>query len=64
MESSVRGLSQVRAIASEIPETKFFEVPDSLELPSIDKIPNFGVLAKLVKEMKEIHSQKSAIPAA
>ena len=64
MESGVRGLSQVRAIASEIPETKFFEVLDSLEVPSIDKIPNFGVLAQLVKEMKNIHSRQSAISAA
>lgn len=64
MESGVRGLSQVRAIASEIPETKFFEVLDSLDVPSIDKIPNFGVLAKLVKEMKDIHSRQSAISAA
>ena len=64
MESGVRGLSQVRAIASEIPETKFFEVLDRLEVPSIDKIPNFGVLAEVVKEMKEIHSKKSEIPAA
>jgi hypothetical protein len=64
MESGVRGLSQVRTIASEIPETKFYEVLDDLKIASIDKIPNFGVLAKLVKEMKEIHSQLSEISAA
>ena len=64
MESGVRGLSQVRTIASEIPETKFYEVLDDLKIASIDKIPNFGVLAKLVKEMKEIHSQRSEISAA
>jgi hypothetical protein len=63
MESGVRGLSQVRAIASEIPETKFYEVLDRLEVSSIDKIPNFGVLSRLVKEMKEIHSQRSEISA-
>jgi hypothetical protein len=64
MESGVRGLSQVRSIASEIPETKFFDILDNLQLPSIDKIPNFGVLSKLVKEMKEIHSRQSGVPAA
>jgi hypothetical protein len=64
MESGVRGLSQVRSIASEIPETKFFDILDNLRLPSIDKIPNFGVLSKLVKEMKEIHSRQSGVPAA
>jgi hypothetical protein len=64
MESGVRGLSQVRTIASEIPETKFYEVLDDLKIASIDKIPNFGVLAKLVKEMKEIHSKRSEISAA
>ena len=64
MESGVRGLSQVRTIASEIPETKFYEVLDDLKIASIDKIPNFGVLAKLVKEMKQIHSQRSEISAA
>ena len=64
MESGVCGLSQVRSIASEIPETKFFDVLDSLQVPSIDKIPNFGVLSKLVKEMKEIHSRQSGVSAA
>jgi hypothetical protein len=64
MESGVRGLCQVRTIASEIPETKFYEVLDDLKIASIDKIPNFGVLAKLVKEMKEIHSRRSEISAA
>jgi hypothetical protein len=64
MESGVRGLSQVRSIASEIPETKFFDILDNLQVPSIDKIPNFGVLSKLVKEMKEIHSRQSGVPAA
>ena len=64
MESGVRGLSQVRAIASDIPETKFYEVLDRLEVSSIDKIPNFGVLSRLVKEMKEIQSQQSGVSAA
>jgi len=64
MESGVRGLSQVRAIASEIPETKLYEVLDSLEVSSLDKIPNFGVLSKLVSEMKEVHSRQSGISAA
>ena len=64
MESGVRGLSQVRTIASEIPETKFYDVLDSLQVQSIDKIPNFGVLSKLVKEMKEIHSRQSGVSAA
>jgi hypothetical protein len=64
MESGVRGLSQVRTIASEIPEIKFYDLLDGLQVPSIDKIPNFGVLAKLVKEMKEIHSHRSETSAA
>jgi hypothetical protein len=64
MESGVRVLCKVRTIASEIQETKFYEVLDDLKIASIDKIPNFGVLAKLVKEMKEIHSQRSEISAA
>ncbi len=64
MESGVRGLSQVRSIASEIPETKFFDVLDNLQVPSIDKIPNFGVLSKLVREMKEIHARQSGVSAA
>jgi hypothetical protein len=37
---------------------------DDLKIASIDKIPNFGVLAKLVKEMKEIHSHQSGVSAA
>jgi len=49
MESGVRGLSQVRKIASEIPETKFYEVLGDLKIASIDKIPNFGALGKLVR---------------
>ncbi len=64
MESGDRGLSQVRAIASEIPETKFYDVLDSLLVASIDKIPNVGVLSKLVKEMKVIHSRQSGVSAA
>jgi hypothetical protein len=64
MESGVRGLSQVRTIASEIPETKLYEVLDNLEVSSLDKIPNFGVLSKLVSEMKEVHSRQSGISAA
>ena len=64
MDSGVRGLTQVRAIASEIPETKFYEVLDRLGVPSIDRIPNFGVLSKLVSEMKEVHSRQSGISAA
>jgi hypothetical protein len=59
MESGVRGLAQIRSVAAEIPETKFYEILDRLEVRSIDQIPNFGVLTKLVDEMNAAQSRSS-----
>ena len=61
IESGVRGMTQVRRVASEIPETEFFGILDRLAIRSLDQIPNFGVLAKLVKEMSEAQAK---VPAA
>ena len=59
MESGVRGLAQIRNIAAEIPETKFYEILDRLEVRSLDQIPNFGVLTKLVDEMNAAQPKSS-----
>jgi hypothetical protein len=59
MESGARGLAQIRNVASEIPETKFYEILDRLEVRSLDQIPNFGVLTKLVDEMNAVQSKSS-----
>lgn len=59
MESGVRGLSHVRKGAAEIPETRFYEILDRLEVRSLDQIPNFGVLTKLVDEMNQAQSKSS-----
>ena len=61
MESGVRGMTQVRGVAALIPETEFFGILDRLAIRSLDQIPNFGVLAKLVKEMSDAESK---LPAA
>ena len=58
MESGVRGLSQIRRIASEITETELYAILDRHDVRSLDQIPNFGVLTKLVKEMSEAESQE------
>lgn len=60
MESGVRGLSQIRRIASEITETELYDILDRHDVRSLDQIPNFGVLTKLVKEMSEAESKRSA----
>ena len=61
MESGVRGITQVRRVAAEIPETEFFGILDLLAIRSLDQIPNFGVPTKLVKEMSEAEAK---VPAA
>ena len=61
MESGVRGIVQVRRVASEIPDTRFYEILDGLGIRSLDQIPKFGILAKLVEQMNEA---KSKVPAA
>ncbi len=60
MESGVRGMAQVRRAASEIAETEFYGILDRLGIRSLDQIPNFGVLAKLVEQMNEAQSKRPA----
>jgi hypothetical protein len=60
MESGVRGLSQIRRIASEITETELYAILDRNDVRSLDQISNFGVLARLVKEMTEAESKRAA----
>jgi hypothetical protein len=60
MESGVRGMAQVRRVAAEIPETEFYGILDDLSIRRIDEIPNFGLLAKLVKRMNEAQSRRPA----
>jgi len=60
MESGVRGMTQVRRVAAEIAEAEFFGILDRLAIRSLDQIPNFGVLAKLVKEMSEAQNGRPA----
>jgi hypothetical protein len=51
MESGVRGMEQIRQIASEIPEGLFFGILDRHNVQSLDRVPNFAVLKQLVEEM-------------
>jgi hypothetical protein len=60
MESGVRGIVQVRRVASEIPDTRFYEILDGLGIRSLNQIPKFGVLAKLVEHMNEAQSKMPA----
>jgi hypothetical protein len=60
VESATRGMAQVRKIAAEIPETKFYSILDHHGVQSLAKVPNFGVLKKLVDEMTQAAPSKSA----
>jgi len=60
MESGVRGMGQVRRVASEIAETEFYEILDGLGIRRLDKIQNFGTLAKLVEKMNDAQSRRPA----
>ena len=60
MESATRGMDQVRKIASEIPETKFYSILDHHDIQSLARVPNFGALKKLVEEMTQVTPGKSA----
>jgi len=60
IESGVRGVTQVRRVAAEIPETEFYGILDDLSIPRLDEIPNFGLLAKLVERMNEAQSRRPA----
>jgi hypothetical protein len=59
MESGVRGMARVREIAAELPETKFYAILDDHGVESLTKVPNFGVLEKLVNAMKQAAQQLS-----
>jgi len=59
MESGVRGMARMREIAAELPETKFYAILDDHGVESLTKIPNFGVLEKLVNAMTQAAQQLS-----
>src|SRR5215469_8765642 len=59
MESATRGMDQVRKIAAEIPETKFYSILDHHGIQSLAKVPNFGVLKNLVEEMTQAAPSRS-----
>ena len=59
MESGARGMARVREIASGLPETKFYAILDDHGVESLAKIPNFGVLEKLVNAMTQAAQQLS-----
>ena len=60
MESATRGMAQVRKLAAEIPETKFYSILDHNGVQSLAKVPNFGVLKNLVDEMTDAAPGSSA----
>ena len=59
MESGVRGMARVREIAAELPETKFYAILDDHGVESLTRVPNFGVLEKLVNAMTQAAQQLS-----
>lgn len=61
MESGVRDMARVRRATSEIAETEFHGILDRLGIRSLDQIPNFGVLAKLIEQMNEAQSKRPAL---
>jgi hypothetical protein len=54
MESGVRGMAQIRQIASEIPEGLFFGILDRHKVQSLDQVPSFAVLKQLVEAMNQV----------
>ena len=60
VESATRGMAQARKIAAEIPETKFYSILDHYGVQSLARVPNFGVLKKLVDEMTQAAPGTSA----
>jgi hypothetical protein len=52
-------MAQVRKIAAEIPETKFYSILDQHGVQSLARVPNFNVLKKLVDEMTQAAPGKS-----
>ena len=59
MESGIRGMTRVREIAASLPETKFYAILDDHGVESLTKVPNFGVLEKLVNAMTQAAQQLS-----
>jgi hypothetical protein len=59
MESGVRGMARVREIAAGLPERDFYAILDDHGVESLTKIPNFGVLEKLVNAMTQAAQQLS-----
>jgi hypothetical protein len=59
MESGVRGMARVREIAAALPEREFYAILDDHGVESLAKIPNFGVLEKLVNAMTQTAQQLS-----
>jgi hypothetical protein len=59
MESGVRGMAQIRQIASEIPEGLFFGILDRHKVQSLDQVPSFAVLKQLVEAMNQVRSSET-----
>ena len=59
MESGVRGMARVREIAASLPEREFYAILDDHGVESLTKVPNFGVLEKLVNAMTQAAQQLS-----
>jgi hypothetical protein len=60
MESGSRGMTRIREIASEIPETAFYAVLDDLGVRSLSHVPDFDALKKLVDAMTKLAPGSSA----
>lgn len=58
MESGVRGMAQIRQVASEIPEGMFFGILDRHKVQSLDQVPSFAVLRQLVDAMNQVRSSE------
>ena len=59
MESGIRGMARVREIAAALPEREFYAILDDHGVESLTKVPNFGVLEKLVNAMTQAAQQLS-----
>jgi hypothetical protein len=59
MESGVRGMARVREIAAGLPEREFYAILDDHGVESLTKVPDFGVLEKLVNAMTRAAQQLS-----
>jgi hypothetical protein len=59
MESGVRGMAQIRQIASEIPEGLFFGILDRHKVQSLDQVPSFAVLKQLVEAVNQVRPSET-----